>query len=63
MTEEPTHEEPVVVSTTEAFLRAVEAKVKDPIHTRLLAAARGSDPVFSLESEFQAIVSEIIHAD
>lgn len=51
------------VSATETFLQVVEAKTVDPIHRRLLAAARGSDPVASLETEFQAAVNEIIHAD
>lgn len=49
------------VSETEAFLLAIESKTSDEAHKRLLKAARGSDPLKSLESELKAIATEILY--
>jgi len=48
---------------TEVFLATVDSKTTDPVHKRLLRAARGNNPLSSLESELRAIVTEIIHAN
>lgn len=45
------------------FLRLAEEKTTDPIHRRLLLACRNSDPAKGLETELQAIVLELLHAD
>lgn len=50
-------------STVEQFLQAVEAKTTDPIHRRLLLAARNDNSLANLEAELHKIISEIINAN
>jgi len=48
-------------STLEKFLRSIEARTTKVIHHRLLKACRERDPSRAMESEFRAIVNEIIN--
>ena len=47
----------------EQFLQAVEAKLTDPIHRRLLLAVRNDSSLTNLEVELNKIITEIINAD
>ncbi len=49
--------------SVEKFLQAVEKKTADPVHHRLLRAARSSDLISSLEGELNAVILAIIHAN
>lgn len=43
----------------EAFFQAIEKRTTDPVHRRLVAAARRKDPAVSLDREFERIMQEL----
>lgn len=50
---------PKSTEALDAFFKAVEQRTSDPIHLRLLAAARRKDPSGSLERELDRILQEL----
>jgi hypothetical protein len=48
-------------SSVEGFVAAVERKVQDPIHQRLLRVCREADPTTAMVAELVKIIDEILH--
>lgn len=46
--------------TVEDFFRRVEALTDEPLHTRLLGAARRKEPQAALENELKKAIQEIL---
>jgi hypothetical protein len=51
----------VADSSTSRFLTSLETRVSDPVHRRLLKAARKANPASALESELRAILDETLN--
>lgn len=49
-------------SAVEAFLKALESRTEDPMHLRLIQAARSANPAASLEKELARVIEELLHA-
>ena len=50
-------------SRSEEFLDEVRREVTDPVHTRLIQAYRGDDPVKLMESELARILLEVLRGE
>jgi hypothetical protein len=47
-------------TAVEVFFQSLEARTSDPIHLRLLKAARKADPAASLEKELGKVMEELL---
>jgi hypothetical protein len=48
------------ISALDLFFRSLESRISDPIHLRLVKAARNADPDAALEREFEKVIAELI---
>jgi hypothetical protein len=47
----------------EEFLEEILEQTSDPVHTRLIQAYQGDDPVDSMESELRRILVEVLQRE
>lgn len=52
---------PTNTSPVDAFFKTLHERTEDPVHQRLLKAARRPDPSAALERELRRIMEELIN--